>query len=71
MSLRAALKGRIEVIELTPPGVRTELMPGQSQEEQFLPLPQFADEVMALLEQSPTPSEILVDAVHFLRDAEC
>ena len=71
VSLRAALAGRIEVIEIVPPGVRTELVPGQEQEEQFLPLADFANQVMSLLEQTPTPPEILVDAVLFLRNAEC
>jgi len=70
VSLRAALRGRIEVIEIAPPGVRTELTPGQDQVEQFLPLADFADEVMALLDRTPTPPEILVDAVQFLRNAE-
>ena len=70
VSLRSALKGQIEVIEIVPPGVRTELMPGQQQQEQFMPLAEFADQVMAQLEQSPTPAEILVEAVLFLRNAE-
>ncbi|ASP74378.1 hypothetical protein CDO28_23555 (plasmid) [Sinorhizobium meliloti] len=30
LSLREQLKGKVEVIELAPPGIRTELEPGQS-----------------------------------------
>lgn len=70
IALRAALAGRVEVIELVPPAVQTELTPGQSTREGYLPLDAFADEVMALLGQVPTPAEILVQRVHPLRFAE-
>lgn len=69
-SLRSALEDRVEVIELAPPAVQTELTPGQSQREGYQPLDAFADEVLALFGQSPTPSEILVERVQFLRNAE-
>jgi len=59
VSLRAALTGRAEVIETAPPAVRTELTTRQEQEEQFLPLSDFADQLMSLLERTPTPPEIL------------
>lgn len=70
VSLRAVLKGRVEVIELAPPAVQTELTPGQSSREGYLPLEAFADEVMTLFDQEPTPPEILVQRVGFLRNAE-
>ncbi|KQN91275.1 oxidoreductase [Sphingomonas sp. Leaf67] len=70
VSLRAALSGRVEVIELAPPAVQTELTPGQSTREGYQPLDAFADEVMALFAQEPTPAEILVQRVHPLRFAE-
>lgn len=70
VSLRAALAGRVEVIELVPPAVQTGLTPGQETREGYLPLAEFIDEVMALFEQDPTPPEILVQRVGFLRDAE-
>ena len=60
----------VQVIELVPPGVQTELMPGGSVDERHLPLDSFADEVMALLETRPAAKEILVEAVQFLRFAE-
>ena len=70
VSMREALKGRVEVIELAPPAVQTELTPGQQNRPGYQPLDEFADEVMALLTQQPTPAEILVERVGFLRRAE-
>ncbi|MFV0623979.1 SDR family oxidoreductase [Sphingomonas sp. ac-8] len=70
VSLREALRGRVEVIELAPPGVQTELTPGQETRAGYLPLNAFIEEVMALLSQQPTPPEILVERVRFLRFAE-
>ena len=69
-ALRSHLAGRIEVIELAPPAVQTALTPGQSDREGYMPLDRFVDEVMALFARQPTPSEILVENVHFLRFAE-
>jgi uncharacterized oxidoreductase len=70
ISLREALKGRVEVIELAPPGVQTELTPGQESRPGYQPLGEFADEVMQLLARVPTPPEILVERVGSLRKAE-
>lgn len=70
ISLREQLKGKVEVIELAPPGVQTELEPGQSSQEGFMPLGEFADEVMAKFGEKPTPGEVLVQRVGFLRWAE-
>ena len=70
ISLRAVLKGKVEVIELVPPAVQTDLTPGQKTNERFMPLDAFADQVMALFQHKPTPAEILVDGVDFMRNAE-
>lgn len=70
VSLRAQLKDKVEVIELAPPGVQTELTPGQSTRKGYMPLDEFVDQAMALLQQQPTPREILVERVKFLRWAE-
>ena len=70
ISLREALRGKVEVIELAPPAVQTELTPGQESNAMFLPLADFADEVMTLFAQEPTPPEILVQRVAFQRFAE-
>jgi uncharacterized oxidoreductase len=70
LTLREALKGRVEVIELAPPGVQTDLTPGQASNAAYQPLDDYADEVMRLFAQVPTPSEILVERVKPLRFAE-
>lgn len=70
VSLRKQLEGRVEVIELVPPAVRTELTPGQSTREGYMPLEEFADEAIALFQRKPTPKEILVERVGMLRWAE-
>lgn len=70
ISLREQLKGKVELIELAPPAVQTELTPGQSTREGYMPLDEFIDEVMTLFQVKPTPREILVENVNFLRWAE-
>lgn len=70
VSLREQLRGKVEVIELAPPAVRTELTPGQSTRDGYMPLNAFIDEAMALFSREPTPKEILVERVGFLRWAE-
>lgn len=70
-SIRLQLAGTsVKVIELVPPALRTELMPGQSQVEAFLPLEDFIDEAMALLASQPHAAEIVVERVKPLRFAE-
>jgi uncharacterized oxidoreductase len=70
VSLREQLKGKVEVIEIVPPGVQTELTPGQSTREGYMPLDEFIDEAMRLVQLQPIPTEILVERVGFLRWAE-
>ena len=70
VSLRTQLRGKVEVIEFAPPAVRTDLTPGQSTREGYMPLDDFAAEVMTLFAQVPTPEEILVQNVLPLRNAE-
>jgi uncharacterized oxidoreductase len=70
LSLRDALSGSVEVIELAPPAVQTDLTPGQRTRPGYQPLDEFADEVMALFSQQPTPKEVLVERVKHLRNAE-
>jgi len=70
LSLRQQLKGSIEVIELAPPGVQTELTPGQSERKGYMPLDHYIEEVMALFQQQPTPREICVEFVRPFRNAE-
>lgn len=70
VSLRTQLAGKVEIIELAPPGVRTDLTPGQANRPGYMPLEAFADALAAQFALQPTPSEILVDEVQFLRQAE-
>lgn len=70
VALREVLKGKVEVIELAPPAVQTGLTPGQETRQGYMRLVDFADEVMELFKQQPTPREILVKQVGFLRFAE-
>ena len=59
----------IQVIELVPPAVQTGLLNGVPNPE-WMPLDEFLDESVSLLQQQPDSDEILVDRVRFLRDAE-
>lgn len=70
VSLRTQLADKVEIIELAPPGVQTDLTPGQANRPGYMPLDAFADAVAAQFAQQPTPREILVDEVQFLRQAE-
>jgi uncharacterized oxidoreductase len=70
LALREQLRGRVTVVEWAPPAVRTELTPGQSQRAGYMPLDDFIDESMRLLQQRPLPPEILVERVLWQRRAE-
>ncbi|MEL7689078.1 SDR family oxidoreductase [Citromicrobium bathyomarinum] len=70
LSLRQQLEGTVEVIELAPPGVQTELTPGQSEREGYMPLDAYIEETMSLFQQQPTPREICVEFVRPFRNAE-
>lgn len=70
-SLRLQLQGtNTQVIELVPPAVATELMPGASANPNAMPLESFIAESMELLENNPDAPEICVEQVKFLRGAE-
>jgi len=64
-SLRYQLKDtQVQVIELVPPYVQTELMgERQASDPNAMPLADFISEVMALLKSSPDAPEILVERV--------
>ena len=70
VSLRAKLEGKVEVIELAPPAVQTELTPGQSTRQGYMPLDQFIEETMLGFTAEDTPQEVLTQNVLFLRNAE-
>jgi short-subunit dehydrogenase involved in D-alanine esterification of teichoic acids len=60
----------VKVVELEPPSVRPDLVPGQAESEFAMPLDAFVDEVMELLETQPDATEIQVENVKFLRYGE-
>jgi uncharacterized oxidoreductase len=68
-SLRYQLKDTsTEVLELIPPYVQTDLLDG-AEDPRAMPLDQYIKEVMSILQQQPTPSEICVENVKRLRFA--
>lgn len=69
-SLRFQLRDtNTQVIELVPPAVATELMPGSSSNPQAMPLDEFIAESISLLKNNPDAEEICVERVKFLRNA--
>lgn len=60
----------VRVVELAPPAVQTDLMPGQATSEHAMPLEAFVDEVMGILRDQPEVDEVLVERVKFLRFGE-
>ena len=71
ISLRVQLaETPVEVIEIIPPAVATELTPGRTPNERMMSLPDYIEQTMQILKTQPTPSEICVEHVKFLRFAE-
>lgn len=60
----------VDVIEIVPPAVATDLMPGHAANPNSMPLDAYIAETIALLKAHPEGPEILVDRVNFLRRAE-
>ena len=71
-SLRYQLKDtKVQVIELPPPYVQTELMgTQQASDPRAMPLADFIGETMSILKNSPEATEICVERVKPLRHAE-
>jgi uncharacterized oxidoreductase len=71
ISLRHQLRNTsVQVIELVPPLVATDLTPGQRDNPRALPLDDFIRESMALLATDQAGDEILVERVKMQRTAE-
>jgi uncharacterized oxidoreductase len=67
LSLRYQLKATtVEVLEIIPPYVQTDLMSGAS-DPRAMPLDKYIAEVMEILKTKPTPPEICVENVKNLR----
>ncbi|KJQ54643.1 SDR family oxidoreductase [Microbacterium sp. SA39] len=70
-SLRLQLAGTsVKVVELEPPSVQTDLLPGQRDSDFAMPLDSFISEVVGLIEAQPDAAEIQVENVKFLRYGE-
>lgn len=70
-SLRFQLRGTsVKVIELAPPAVATDLMPGHAENPNSMPLSDYIAESMAILAANPDIEEVLVERVKMLRHAE-
>ncbi|MBV9790130.1 MAG: SDR family oxidoreductase, partial [Chloroflexi bacterium] len=59
----------VTVIELIPPAVATDLMPGHADNPHSMPLDAFITESINLLQTQPDATEICVEQVKFLRYA--
>jgi uncharacterized oxidoreductase len=72
VSLRVHLQGTpVEVIEIIPPAVATDLTPGRSTDDpRMMSVEDFIAETMQILKTQPTPAEVNVEKVKFLRFAE-
>jgi uncharacterized oxidoreductase len=71
MSLRYQLrKTSIDVVEIAPPALRTEIVPGQSKIEALLPVDDFIAQAMPLYHQVPAPHEVIVPRAAVTRRAE-
>jgi uncharacterized oxidoreductase len=69
-ALRALLAGSVEVIEIVPPQVATDLTPSLRDSPYSVPLDTFADEVISLFDDQPLSDEIIVEGVKPFRFAE-
>jgi len=72
VSLRVQLQDTpVEVIEIIPPAVATDLTPGRSTSNpHFMSVENYIAEAMQILKTQPTPTEVNVEKVKFLRFAE-
>jgi uncharacterized oxidoreductase len=70
-SLRHQLTGQVEVVEIVPPYVQTHLQGDrQANDPAAMPLDAFIAETLEILKREPTPAEVCVERVGFLRNAE-
>ena len=60
----------LSVVELEPPSVATDLMPGHADDPFAMPLADFVAEVMEILGRDPDVREVQVERVKFLRHGE-
>ncbi len=69
VSLRYALKGEVDVVEIIPPYVQTNLGVSHGLDPRAMPLADFIAEVMAILQREPAIAEVVVERAAQLRFA--
>lgn len=68
VSMREQLRDTtVEVVELIPPSVQTDLLPGLSNNPHAMPIGAFMAETMAQFRQQPTPAEICCELADSMR----
>lgn len=60
----------VRIMELEPPSVATDLLPGHREDASAMPLAEYIDEVIEILASQPEATEIQVERVKFLRYGE-
>src|SRR5690606_304493 len=60
----------VGVVELVPPSVQTAIIPGHEDDPNAMPLDEYIDETMGILQAQPDVTEVLVERVKFLRYGE-
>ena len=60
----------VKVVELIPPSVQSDIIPGHLDDPSAMPLGDYIDETMTILETQPNAAEVLVERVKFLRYGE-
>jgi len=60
----------VKLVELVPPAVATDLLPGHRESPIAMPLDEYIDEVVGIIEREPDVREILVERVKALRFSE-
>jgi short-subunit dehydrogenase involved in D-alanine esterification of teichoic acids len=70
-TLRLQFAGtNVGIVELVPPSVQTEIIPGHQDDPLAMPLDDYIDETMTILESQPDITEVQVERVKFLRYGE-
>jgi uncharacterized oxidoreductase len=60
----------VSVVELVPPSVQSDIIPGHRDDPSAMPLGDYIDETMMILETQPDVTEVQVERVKFLRYGE-
>jgi short-subunit dehydrogenase involved in D-alanine esterification of teichoic acids len=70
-TLRLQFAGsNVSVVELVPPSVQSDIIPGHRDDPSAMPLDEYIDETMTILETQPDVTEVQVERVKFLRYGE-